>query len=131
MVVIGLIIGIAYGEAIIHGIINVKSPLYIFRSVIITKLPTKISKVLRRGTFRKSDGPMGTIESQLDTHVACPAAYAGFVSFKVVSVTSGMAPLSVLGQNYTVGNGTVLPLDHCIFPGSGPHTPIYAGSLVH
>lgn len=58
------------------------------------------------------------------------AAYAGFVTFNVTSITSGMAPLSILAGNHTAGNSTVLSLDRCIFPGSGPHTPIFAGNLV-
>lgn len=60
----------------------------------------------------------------------CTAAYAGYVTFNVTSITSGMAPLAMLAGNYTSGNGTLLPLDRCVFPGSGPEAPIFAGYLV-
>jgi len=52
------------------------------------------------------------------------AGFAGYVQFSVTSITSGLAPLSALAET----NST--QLDSCIFPGTGPMTPIFAGSLV-
>lgn len=50
--------------------------------------------------------------------------FAGYVTFSVTSATSGMAPLSALAAT----NSTAL--DECIFPGTGPATPRYVGTLV-
>ncbi len=45
----------------------------------------------------------------------------------MTSVTSGMAPLSLYGANSTATNAT---LNSCIFPGSGPASPVFSGQLV-
>ena len=45
----------------------------------------------------------------------------------MTSVTSGMAPLSLYGSNSTATNAT---LNSCIFPGSGPTSPVFSGQLV-
>lgn len=57
-------------------------------------------------------------------HLLLPTGFGGYVTFSVTAVTSGMAPLSVLAS----GNSTLL--DQCIFPGTGPDTPRYIGTLV-
>ena len=66
----------------------------------------------------------------------CAAGFAGYVEFSVTSVSSGMAPLSALAAADGAANSTDAStsnstlLDLCIFPGTGPTTPLYASLLV-